>query len=43
MNIYLLEKVVGPVAYRFGEWGSALRTFSAITDPITVVQREVER
>ena len=34
---------MGPAAQRFGEWASASRTFSAITDLITVVQREVDR
>ena len=42
-NVYWLEEVVGPVAQRFGEWASALRTFSAITDLIAVVQRGVGR
>ena len=32
-----------PVAQRFGEWASASRTFSAITDLLAVVQREVAR
>ena len=32
---------MGPAAQRFGEWASASRTFSAITDLFTVVQREV--
>ena len=32
---------VRPVAQRFGEWPSASRTFSTITDFIAVVQREV--
>ena len=32
---------MGPVAQRFGDWASASRTFSAITDLIAVVQREV--
>ena len=30
-----------PFAQRFGEWASASRTFSAITDLLAVVQREV--
>ena len=34
---------MGPAAQRFGEWASASRTFSAITDLIAVVQREVNR
>ena len=34
---------MGPATQRFGEWGSASRTFSAITDLIAVVQREVDR
>ena len=34
---------MGPVAQRFGEWASASRTFSAITDLIAVGQREVDR
>ena len=42
-NAYWLEEVVGPVAQRFGEWVSASRTFSATTDLIAVVQREVGR
>ena len=29
------------VGQRFGEWASASRTFSAITDLLAVVQREV--
>ena len=33
---------MGPAAKRFGEWASASRTFSAITDLIAVVQREVD-
>ena len=37
-----LEEVVGPAAQRFGEWASASRTFSAITDLIALVQREVD-
>ena len=32
-----------PVAQRFGEWASASRTFSAISDFLAVVQREVGR
>ena len=39
--VYWLEEVVGPVAQRFGEWASASRTFSAITDLLAVVQRKV--
>ena len=35
--------MVGPVAQRFGEWAPASRTFSAITDIIAVIQREVDR
>ena len=31
-----------PVDQRFGEWASGLRTFSAITDLLAVVQREVQ-
>ena len=31
-NVYWLEEMVRPVAQRFGEWASASRTFSAITD-----------
>ena len=34
---------VGPAAQRFGEWASASRTFSAITDLVALVQREVDR
>ena len=34
---------MGPVDQRFGEWASASRTFSAITDHIAFVQREVHR
>ena len=34
-------EVVGPVAQRFGEWASASRTFSTITDFVAVVQRGV--
>ena len=34
---------MGPAAERFGEWASASHTFSAITDLIAVVQREVDR
>ena len=30
-----------PVAQYFGEWASASRTFSTITDVLAVVQREV--
>ena len=30
-----------PVAQRVGEWASASRTFSVITDLLAVVQREV--
>ena len=41
-NVYWLEVVVGSVTQRFGEWASASRTFSAITDFIAVVQREVD-
>ena len=33
---------MGPAAQRFGEWASASRTFSAITDLIAVVQREFD-
>ena len=33
---------MGPGAQRYGEWASASRTFSAITDLIDVVQREVD-
>ena len=32
-----------PGAQRFGEWASALRAFSAITDLFAVVHREVDR
>ena len=35
-------EVMGPVAPRFGEWASAFRTLSTITDLIAVVQREVD-
>ena len=42
-NVYWLEEVVGSVAQRFGEWASASRTFSTITDLIAVVEREVDR
>ena len=38
-----MEEVASPVAQRFGEWASASRTFSAITDLIVVVQREVDK
>ena len=34
---------MAPAAQRFGEWASASRSFSAITDLIAVVQREVDR
>ena len=34
---------MGPAAQRFGEWASASRTFSVITDLIAVVEREVDR
>ena len=34
---------MGPVAERFREWASASRTFSAITNLIAVVQRELDR
>ena len=34
---------MGLVAQRFGEGASASRTFSAITDLIAIVQREVDR
>ena len=34
---------MSPVAQRVGEWASASRTFSAITDLIAPVQREVNR
>ena len=34
---------MGPAAQRFGEWASASRTFSAVTDLIALVQREVDR
>ena len=34
---------MGPVAQRFGEWASGSRTSSAITDLITIAQREVNR
>ena len=33
---------MGPAAQRFGEWASASCTFSAITDLIAAVQREVD-
>ena len=33
---------MGPAAQRCGEWVSASRTFSAITDHIAIVQREVD-
>ena len=33
---------MGPAAQRFGEWASAARTFSAITDLIAVVWREAD-
>ena len=42
-NVYWLEELEGPAAQRFGEWASASRTFSAITDLIAVVQCEVDR
>ena len=42
-NVYWMEEVASPVAQRFGEWASASRTFSAITDLIVVVQREVDK
>ena len=42
-NVYWLEEGCGPGGQRFGEWASASRTFSAITDLIAVVQREVDR
>ena len=32
-----------PVAQRFGEWASASRTFSVITDLVAIVQRGVDR
>ena len=38
-----MEEVASPVAQRFGEWASASRTFSAITDLIAVIQCEVDR
>ena len=34
---------MSPVAQRFGEWASTSRTFTAITDLLTVVQREGAR
>ena len=34
---------MGPAAQRLGEWAFASRTFSAITDLIAAVQREVDR
>ena len=34
---------MGPAVQRFSEWASASRTFSAITDLIAVVQREIDR
>ena len=34
-----MEEVVRPVALRFGQWASASRTFSAITDLLAVVQQ----
>ena len=34
---------MGPAAQRLGEWASTLHTFSAITDLIAAVQREVHR
>ena len=40
-NVYWLEEVVGSVAQRFGEWASASRTFSAVTDLLAAVEREV--
>ena len=42
-NVYWLEEGCGPGGQRFGEWASASRTFSAITDLIAVFQREVDR
>ena len=39
-NVYCLEEVMRLVAQRFGEWGSASRTSSTITDLLAVVQRE---
>ena len=42
-NVYWLEEVVGPATQRLGEWASASRTFSAITDLVDVVQPEVDR
>ena len=42
-NLYWLEEVVRTAAQRFGEWASASRTFSSITDLLVVVQREVDR
>ena len=42
-STYWLEEVAGPAAQRFDEWASASRTFSATTDLIAVVQREVDR
>ena len=41
-NVYWSEEVVGPVAQRGCEWATASRTFSAITDLISVVQHEVD-
>ena len=42
-NLYWLEEVVRTAAQRFGEWASASRTFSSITDLLVVDQREVYR
>ena len=42
-DVYWLEKVVDRVAQRFGEKASASCTFSAITDLIALVHREVDR
>ena len=43
LNVSWLEEVVRPVAQGFSEWTYASRTFSAITDLLAVVQREVAR
>ena len=41
--VYWLEEVVPPVVQRFVQWTSASCIFSAITDLLAVVQREVAR